>query len=171
MSRIKIAALLLALAGASAAIAQDDTPPAPPCGDEAHRHFDFWIGDWKVETGDGQPAGTNRIEKILNDCVLAESWQGASGSVGKSFSMYYAADGTWRQTWVDGAGSRLDLSGGLDGSDMVMRGETPAADGGTARHEIRWSPLEDGRVSQHWRVSTDGGKTWQDAFLGFYSRR
>jgi len=26
-------------------------------------------------------------------------------------------------------------------------------------------------VKEHWRRSTDGGKTWQDAFVGFYAKK
>lgn len=161
--------LLFVLAGPVSA--QDAPAPTPPCSSDEHRQFDFWVGDWEVKNADGTAAGANRIEKILNDCVLLENWEGASGSVGKSFNMYYARDETWRQTWVDGNGGRLDLTGGLDGDDIVLTGETPGQDGATTLHEIRWSPLADGRVRQHWRSSTDGGATWQDAFLGFYSRR
>ncbi len=169
MTKILVA-LPLSLLLAAAAAAQNAPPPAP-CSAPEYRQFDFWVGDWEVKTADGKVAGSNRIEKILNDCVLLENWQGAGGSIGKSFNMYYARDGSWRQTWVDGNGGRLDLAGGLDGQDMVLTGETPATDGGTARHEIRWTPLDDGRVRQHWRVSTDGGETWRDAFLGFYTKK
>ncbi len=164
--------LLLALGVTLPAVAQDaPAAPPPPCQSDEHRQFDFWIGDWEVKTGDDKVAGTNRIEKILNGCVLMENWEGTGGSTGKSFNMYFARDETWRQTWVDGNGGRLDLSGGLDGADMVLSGEMPGRNGATALHEIRWSPLEDGRVRQHWRVSTDGGETWQDAFVGFYSKK
>lgn len=78
----------------------------------------------------------------------------------------------WQQTWVDGHGTLLTLEGGLEDGDMVLRGERPRPTGtGVARHEIRWTPLPDGRVRQHWRVSVDGGGTWKDLFVGFYARR
>ena len=162
--------LALAVLGPAATFAQDANPP-PSCDSEPYRQFDFWVGEWEVKTADDKVAGTNRIEKILNGCVLLENWEGAGGSIGKSFNMYFSRDETWRQTWVDGAGGRLDLVGKLDGKDMVLSGEMPGRDGGKVLHEIRWSPLEDGRVKQHWRFSKDSGQNWQDAFLGFYSRR
>ena len=31
--------------------------------------------------------------------------------------------------------------------------------------------LPTGQVKQHWRTSTDGGKTWADAFVGIYTKR
>jgi len=162
--------LIFALCLAQGTFAQP-APPPPSCQSAEHRQFDFWVGDWEVRTADGKLAGTNRIERILNDCVLLENWQGSKGSAGKSFNMYFGRDKTWRQTWVDGNGGRLDLSGGLDGSDMVLAGEMPGRDGSSVRHEIRWTPLEDGRVKQYWRVLPAGKDKWQDAFVGFYSRK
>lgn len=150
-----------------------DTPTDSPlpCAADEHRQFDFWVGEWSVTQADGSVAGENSIQPILNGCVLLEQWRGASGFVGKSFNAWDAAEGVWRQTWVDGSGGRLDLSGGLDGADMVLSGERPGRDGGTVAHEIRWTPQEDGTVKQHWRASKDGGDTWGDLFVGVYTRK
>jgi hypothetical protein len=38
-------------------------------------------------------------------------------------------------------------------------------------HEITWRPLNDGRVRRTWKVSEDGGASWQKVFDGFYSRK
>jgi hypothetical protein len=54
---------------------------------------------------------------------------------------------------------------------MVLAGTAPGPDGTTVQHEIRWSPLDDGRVRQHWRTTSDGGTTWTDAFVGTYRRQ
>jgi len=62
------------------------------------------------------------------------------------------------------------IDGGLDANAMVMEGRGKARDGGDIEHKITWTPLEDGRVKQHWEMSRDGGATWTDAFVGFYSR-
>lgn len=174
-----LAALAPILSLAVAAVAQDtadtqaepNSSPPPACTDEAHQQFDFWIGEWSVTQPDGSVAGENSIEPILNGCVLFEQWQGTSGSTGKSFNMYDAREGVWRQTWVDGNGGRLDLTGGLDGEDMVLSGERPGREGDTVTHEIRWTPQEDGTVRQHWRASSDGGETWNDLFVGIYVPR
>jgi hypothetical protein len=155
----------LLLMAAAAATAQQEAP----CTTPQHRQFDFWAGSWEVTTPDGKVAGTNTIRSILNGCVLEESWEGAGGSIGKSFNMYYARDHQWHQSWVDGAGRRLDLAGGLDdGGRMVLSGRMPGPDGAEVLHEISWEDLGDGTVKQHWRVSRDGGEAWQDAFVGIY---
>ncbi len=161
--------LVVALAQESTAAAQPSDTTPPPCSADEYRHFDFWVGEWAVTQPDGTVAGENSIQPILNGCVLLEQWQGAAGSTGKSFNTYDARGGEWRQTWVDANGGRLDLVGGLDGEDMVLSGERPGADGSTVNHEIRWSPLEDSTVRQHWRASRDGGETWNDLFVGIYS--
>ncbi len=155
-------AVLLAMAGSAAG-------QEPPCAATEHRQFDFWLGSWEVITQDGNVAGTNNIRRILNGCALEESWQGAEGSLGKSFNMYFARDGKWHQTWVDGGGSRLDLAGGLDERGrMVMAGLMPGPAGGEVLHEISWEKLANGTVRQHWRASKDGGQAWQDVFVGIY---
>ena len=83
--------------------------------------------------------------------------------------MYYARDSQWHQSWVDGAGGRLDLAGGLDKNGrMVLSGRMPGPEGTEVLHEISWEALGDGTVKQHWRTSKDGGEAWQDAFVGIY---
>lgn len=164
-----ILAALLAFAGWGAALEAQEAEA--PCAAAEHRQFDFWVGKWEVRDAQGEPAGTNTIEPILDGCVLSESWEGAEGSRGRSFNLYWSRDERWHQTWVDAQGGLLELAGGLDGSAMVMRGDGIARDGATVLHEIRWDPLQDGRVRQHWRVSRDGGESWNEVFLGFYSRQ
>jgi hypothetical protein len=164
------AVLLAALAWGAGAAAQD-APPTKPCSGPEHRQFDFWAGDWKVSLPDGTLAGTNRIEVILGGCVLYESWTSANGkSVGHSFNIY-ARDGRWHQTWVDNGGLLLELAGGLENGRMVMSQERTGPDGKPSLHEISWTPLETGQVKQHWRQSTDGGRTWTDLFVGIYTRQ
>jgi hypothetical protein len=160
---LRLLATLLLAAGFAAA----QEPPS--CDQPEHRQFDFWLGAWEVLTPDGQLAGHNTIEKILNGCALEESWRGAKGSIGKSLNMYFTRDGQWHQSWVDGAGGRLDLAGGLDGNGrMVLTGSMPGPKGGKIQHEISWQSVGDGTVKQHWRTSRDGGDSWHDVFVGIY---
>lgn len=153
-----------------AAGAQSAAPAA--CSAPEHHQFDFWIGEWDVQTKDGKPAGFNRIERILGGCVLQENWKGARGGEGRSFNLYDATDRRWHQTWVDNSGGKLDLTGGLDGPRMVLSSESaPDSAGKTTVNRITWTPNDAAHVEQHWQVSTDGGKTWTDAFWGLYVKR
>lgn len=162
--------LCVALAISSRALAQEAAPK--PCSDTEYSQFDFWVGEWRVTDPAGTSQGSNRIEKILGGCALQENWTGAQGTTGHSFNIYAKRRGIWHQTWVDSTGLLLLLDGGLEDGKMVLRGQTPAKDGeGTMEHEISWEPLADGRVRQVWRISSDGGSNWNDAFVGLYSRQ
>ena len=141
------------------------------CAADGHRQFDFWIGDWIVHTEDGRLAGTNRIERALDGCVLTETWASARGSRGQSVNIYAPAQGGWHQTWVDDGGLLLLLDGGIVDGRMVLSGRTTGADGQVTLQEVSWQPLPDGRVRQHWRSSTDDGGSWTEVFVGLYSRR
>jgi hypothetical protein len=145
----------------------------PACAAAAYRQFDFWVGDWTVTDPRGNVAGTNRIERILDGCVLQEHWVGSKGGSGTSLNMWNAAEGRWRQVWMDGTGSLLELRGGLDGVAMVMSGEhsTPGRAGGVTLERITWTPLAGGDVRQLWQSSTDGGATWTTQFDGRYVRK
>jgi len=173
ISTLTLATLIpvLAIAQEAETDATQSEAPAAPCSSDAYRQFDFWIGEWAVSQPNGTVAGENSIQPILNGCVLMEQWQGAGGSTGKSFNMYDAPNDKWRQTWVDGNGGRLDLAGRLDGEAMVLSGERPGRDGAMVSHEIRWTPQDDGTVRQHWRASRDGGETWNDLFVGIYTKK
>lgn len=136
-----------------------------------NRQFDFWLGQWEVTNPAGQLAGNSRIESILGGCVLQENWDSPSGVSGKSFNIFNAATGQWEQFWVDNSGSRLHLSGGMQGRSMVLQGAQDNADAGTGlkqRERITWTPNADGSVRQHWETSVDDGKTWKTSFDGLY---
>ena len=165
-----ILVLTAAMAGSSIVLAQESAK-TPPCSAAEYSQFDFWIGSWRVTDEEGTFQGTNRIEIILGGCALRENWTGAQGMTGHSFNIYAARRNTWHQTWVDSNGTLLLLDGALKDGRMVLQGQTPARDGkGTVENEISWQKLEDGRVRQTWRISSDGGASWKDAFIGLYTR-
>ncbi len=138
-----------------------------PCTAAAHRQFDFWLGNWNVTLPDGNLAGTNRIEAILDGCVLHESWAGAKGLRGQSYNIYDATTERWHQTWVDAQGTRLELSGSFVNGKMVLIGT--GAKG--IQNRITWEPLKGGKVRQLWESSTDGGRTWSMQFDGLYVKQ
>jgi hypothetical protein len=155
--------------------ATPSTTTVPPgvCTGPEHRQFDFWIGDWEVRGAQGRVLGHNRITPILGGCALREEWTSADGKiVGTSHNAYDPKDRRWHQAWVDNGPSRLDLVGGLVGTEMVLEQRTaPGTSGPGDVQRITWTPLPDGGVRQHWQASKDGGKTWTTAFDGLYRRR
>ena len=153
--------------------AQDATPPVAPggCAATEHRQFDFWIGDWNVTTPDGAPAGRNRIESMLEGCVLRESWTGARGSSGTSYNAYDRRTRKWHQTWMDDRGGVLQLDGGLTDGKMVLTGETRDTTGAPVLNRLTWQETAPGAVRQLWETSADGGKSWTVAFDGRYRKR
>jgi hypothetical protein len=166
--------ILLALLMPVALAAQEDAPAAPsagPCDAPEYRQFDFWIGDWNVTAAE-QAAGTNSIQPVHGGCALQENWQGAGagGISGSSFNIFDKATGKWHQTWVDASGTLLQLDGGLVDGSMVLSGQRPAQDGGTALHRISWTPNADGSVRQLWEASKDDGGSWSVLFDGLYVR-
>jgi hypothetical protein len=147
-------------------------PMARPCQAAEQRQFDFWIGRWEVFAPDGKKAGDNQIEIIDGGCALIERWRGNGGFTGTSLNSWDAQTRRWRQHWIDSQGGLLQLAGGLDGASMVLASSGPHPDkpGATLRQRIRWTPLPDGAVRQHWETSADDGATWATAFDGRYVR-
>jgi hypothetical protein len=169
-----VAALWLGMVMPGIAAAQAPAVNTPPtCAAPEHRQFDFWLGAWEVSNPKGKPLGRSRVEAILENCVLLEHWNSATGFAGKSFNLYNRDTGKWEQFWVDQSGARLHLSGGLVDDAMVLRGvqDKPHAETQLAQHErITWTPNADGSVRQLWETSKDDGKTWAVSFDGVYRR-
>jgi hypothetical protein len=140
------------------------------CEDPAYRQFDFWVGDWQVHTPDGKLAGTNRITREYEGCVLHERYTTPRGYSGESLNTYDPAREVWHQTWVDNEGSLLLLEGRLIDGRMRLEGQNAAKDGKVTKHRITWSPNADGSVRQFWE-STDAAGQWITAFDGRYTRR
>ncbi|MCI0407465.1 MAG: hypothetical protein L0191_02685 [Acidobacteria bacterium] len=160
------------MGSALAMLAWQAAPAAPaPCAGAEYRQFDFWLGEWEVESG-GKRAGTNRITRIQGGCALLEDWTGAEGTTGMSLNLYDPANKKWHQMWIDSDGLALFLEGELkDGKMTLASGPMPTRDGQVSRHRITWSSLPEGRVRQLWEQSTDQGRSWSVVFEGIYVPR
>ncbi len=152
-------------------VVSEQVTRAPACIDPHYQDFDFFVGEWDVRDADDKLVGTNSIVKILNGCAVSENWLSVGNNAGVSYNFYDSALDRWHQTWVDASGGVLYLEGGLVDGSMVLSGERPAKNNLTTYHRITYTPLEDGRVKQHWQGSRNQGKTWDDVFLGFYSKK
>ncbi|OCQ23058.1 hypothetical protein A7985_03640 [Pseudoalteromonas luteoviolacea] len=140
---------------------------AGPCNSDQYRNFDFWLGEWRVESN-GKLAGSSKISKILGGCVLLEEYETPTGFKGKSLNIFDKSSGKWHQTWTDNTGLLLKLEGEFLDGKMVLRGQTKQPDGVVKTHEIRWEKSAEHRVHQHWRTSLDL-KLWKTEFYGEYS--
>ena len=143
---------------------------AAPCqGAELNRQFDFWIGEWDVQTPQGQHAGNSTVQNILGGCVILENWTGV-GSQGKSFNAYNQALKKWQQYWVDDSGTTTLYTGEVIGNQMRYVADAGTQNGQQARR-MTFTRLDDGRVRQLGETSGDGGKTWTVAYDLIYVRK
>jgi hypothetical protein len=143
------------------------------------RQFDFWIGDWVVTpfqapAGPNAPIlGHNRIELVLEQCMLVENWTaaGPGGGEGKSINFWDTSRNKWRQVWVADFGGSLDYAGELRDGAMRFEGWTLAPNGGRVLQKLTFFPIHRDTVRQLFETSVDSGKTWQPGFDGRYTRR
>ena len=151
-----------------------------PCRTQPEFHqLDFWIGDWDVTPwqapASSNPAviGTNRIEPILEHCVLMENWmgRGISPSGGKSMNFWDTNRRKWRQVWMADGGGSLDYSGEFVNGAMRFEGWTLAPNGGRILQKLTFFPISRDTVRQLFETSADSGKTWQPGFDGRYVRK
>jgi hypothetical protein len=144
---------------------------ATPCMVTPENHqFDFWIGEWDVMNPQGQQAGTNSIQQIVDGCVIFENWTGTGGFSGKSFNFYDAGKKKWRQLWIGNNGVPIDFEGEYKDGAMRYTSVSVNANGQKTLGRMTFFNLGD-KVRQLWETSTDDGKTWTVAFDGMYVRK
>jgi hypothetical protein len=153
------------------AVSAQTTDPEAPCEEAAYRQFDFWVGAWDVFTPDGRQAGSNRIEKLLNGCLLLEHWTSARGGQGRSINYYDPSGQKWIQTWVDGQGGIITAEGAFEAGVMRLEGGHRYPDGRRELFRMAFTPQPDGSVRQFIEQSKDGGESWYVWFDGTYVRR
>ncbi|HZU44954.1 MAG TPA: hypothetical protein VE994_19910 [Terriglobales bacterium] len=159
-----IAVSCLWLAGTTALVPR----PSPPkklsdvCKTPEYRQFDFFVGDWDgFETSDRTHAvARNRVQVILDGCVVLEDYEGEDAHKGESFSIYDATRKVWHQTWVTNGGKLLVIEGKLENGAMVLSGSDLTEDG--RRRLVRGTRKQfPGGVRENAETSVDGGKSWQ----------
>jgi hypothetical protein len=177
--RHTLLALLLAAstAAAQAPATQPQQPPRPcPTRTEA-RQFDFWLGDWEVTPWQQPPGpnmrvlGTNRIELLLEQCLIMENWSTGNGRGGKSMNFWDVNRAKWRQIWVADVGGSLDYEGEFRDGAMRFEGWTRAPNGGRVLQKLTFFPIHRDTVRQLFETSADSGRTWTPGFDGRYVRR
>ena len=129
---------------------------ARPCmHDPKHNEFDFWLGTWDVRPNGPPtaPPARNEITKILNGCVVLESWS-APGSTGQSYNIYDRTRGKSIQKWVNNFGGLHEYMGELRDGNMELEGDTPAPRPSNNRIPTRLTffPRPDGSVRAVFRA-------------------
>jgi len=147
----------------------------PRCADQpVYRQFDFWVGEWNVFATNGQQAGTSKVERLLDSCVLLENWYATRGSTGKSFNTYNALKAKWQQYWVDDSGGVTEyINGRFENGSMIMETEKIPLPNqqGFRIMRMTFTPLSKDKVRQHGENSIDGGQTWKTDFDLEYRRK
>jgi hypothetical protein len=183
--RFMVSALLVAgCAGRAPAVkVAAPSPPSSACAAPEFRQFDFWLGDWDLVIRARKAAdkdewvvahGTQHVESLLGGCAISESFTGdgpGSPWAGKSYSVWQAKLGKWRQTWVDDQGSYLAFTGGLKAGTMTLYGEPFEANGKQVTMRMAFRDVTPGAMRWEWERSLDGGTTWQVALIIEYRRR
>ncbi|RED17059.1 hypothetical protein [Parasphingopyxis lamellibrachiae] len=165
----------LAAGGGLYAASQQENPGAAPtpCAGNAHRAFDFWLGEWNVTaSGASQFTATSRIGSRHGGCVILEQYD-AGAYAGMSLSFYDRVSGRWHQTWMANDGAPVYLEGNLDGEGAMILSdaELPISRATGTINRVTWTPEDGGAVRQFWEISTDSGENWSVAFDGLYTPR
>lgn len=142
---------------------------AQSCATPDHRAFDFWLGDWTVQTPQGKTPSRSRVSKELGGCVVRERMDIGEGLVGESVSAYDDLRDLWVHTWVDNSGTVLHLEGRMRNGQMVLEGETGFRGRTVFSHRITWTLNADGSVRQRWETMSPKGEL-RVVFDGRYTR-
>lgn len=138
-----------------------------PCeSNPKYNEFDFWIGEWQVYDLKGNLAGSSKISKILDNCVILEEWTSGTppqGLVfsGKSFNSYNATNNQWQQNWVDNTGGSNEyLTGNFENKAMHFISRPFKNGNNNSIRKITFYNLENGNVRQLGEISNDDGTTF-----------
>jgi len=166
--KLKVAIVFFLISIPIQTIAQTDCP----CCTNAHKQFDFWVGDWGVYDTAGNKVGENSIVKLENGCIINEHWRGAAGGSGRSYNYFNKSDSTWNQVWIDSRGGSLELKGKAVPNKMILSSELqPGKNVDFYRNRITWTKNEDESVTQLWEILDKQDKLLSVAFKGIYKRK
>jgi hypothetical protein len=139
-----------------------------PCNSPEASQFDFWLGHWNLTWNDTLK-GSNLIEKMMDGCTIHEHFNDpATNFRGESWSVYNPQQKKWQQTWVDNQGGYIVLTGGMEGSEMILTTEEQKLATGTKISRMVFYNIKRDSFDWRWEASTDNGKSWKVNWLIHY---
>jgi hypothetical protein len=147
------------------------------CAAAEQKQLDFWVGEWDLTWPGAKQNelahGKNSIKRILDSCVVQESFSGEDSIPlrGTSVSIFDVNAGKWKQTWVDNQGAYLDFVGEFKDGRMILQREAFAKNGARTLQRMVWKNITPGEFDWSWETSRDGGKTWQVQWPIHYKRK
>jgi hypothetical protein len=166
----------LAVIVVSPLFARQTSTTQNPCLAPQQKQFDFWVGEWELSWPGQNPGetghGTNRINRIMDGCVVQENFSGGDSMHlrGTSVSTFDARSGHWKQTWVDNEGGYLDFVGDFSNGQMILQREA-VRNGTKILQRMVWKNITASEFDWSWEASSDGGKTWQVNWPIHYRRK
>jgi tetratricopeptide (TPR) repeat protein len=99
--------------------------PKPCAQTPENPQFDFWVGEWRVVTTQGESAaGEGKIDLILADCVLQENWtsSGNTGTPAKAITVTTRLSSDGNSTgWTTPVGALSSMANRRTGSWITGR--------------------------------------------------
>lgn len=181
--RLLLPLLLVVPAPPGAAPDRPTAGPPDACSDPASHRFDFWPGNWSVESrvrnaDDSwtETTGTWTVREVLGGCAIVDFARGDFGRGpmrGMGARYYEPGSGQWHVTWLSTRSpGRLGVwTGGFgrEGVGTFLR-EVDAPDE-TVLSRIRWWDLRADAAEWDHAVSRDGGESWRTTWRMSFRRR
>jgi hypothetical protein len=137
-----------------------------------NRALDFWLGQWSVAAPGSAPTSTSTVALELNKCVVVERWDGGRGHTGENVFAYSVDDRGWHGLFADNEGRVHVFFDGKASPGMTQfTGPSQGANGETILNRVTIRKISTDQVEQAWEKSSDGGKSWEIAFRGEYTRK
>jgi len=146
---------------------------AVPCvSNPDNRALDFWLGQWTIAAPGGSTSSTSTVALELDRCLVVERWDGGRGHSGESLFAYSADDKSWHGMFADNEGRvHVFLDGKASPGMARFTGPSQGPNGESVLNRVTIRRIAANHVEQEWEKSSDGGKTWDTAFRGEYTRK